>query len=62
MTYTTKEKTAAIMLVETARRCELSLEGQYRALRLAANYALDGTDLTVLKVLTYPAPKEDVKC
>ena len=57
MTHTTKEKTAAIYLVEAARRCDLDKDGMKRALILAAEYASTGADLTVLKVLEYPEVK-----
>jgi hypothetical protein len=67
--YTTKEKLAALTLLGMARQ-SVAMYAQPQdqstatesALTLAAEYARTGADLSVLKVLTYPAPKEDVKC
>ena len=54
MSYTTKEKLLAILLLETAKRVNLTPESVIRAITLAGHYATAGSDLTVLKVLEYP--------
>lgn len=54
MIHTTKEKSIAIVLLETAKRAGLTQEGELKAPNLAAQYAVAGSDLTVLSVLEYP--------
>lgn len=54
MSYTPKEKLLAILLLETAKRSNLTPESEMRAIVLAGHYATAGSDLSVLKVLEYP--------
>lgn len=54
MSYTPKEKLLAILILETAKRANLTPESEMRAIALAGHYVTAGSDLSVLKILEYP--------
>ena len=61
MSYTTKEKLVAILILETVKNAGLTEDGIHQALRLASEYANTGSDMTVLGVLEYPDTKRGNK-